>query len=90
MPSTRPPDASDLTRAALFVVAMVNAGQENAAAVRALCEKVAGLVRFRDLQGQLSCKIAFGSDAWDCLLGVEAPDISTISETILRGGTPFP
>src|ERR1700677_929206 len=67
---------AQLTRAAIFLVATVNSGKENAAAVRALCSDLAALLRavgFRDLEGQLSCVMAFGSDAWDRLFGAPRP-----------------
>src|ERR1700728_1145075 len=67
---------AQLTRAAIFLVATVNSGKENEAAVRALCSDLAALLRavgFRDLEGQLSCVMAFGSDAWDRLFGAPRP-----------------
>ena len=77
MSSTVPqPVVATLTRAALFLVVTVNAGAENSAAVRALCGDLAALLRavgFRDLEGRLSCVMAFGSDAWDRLFGVPKP-----------------
>src|SRR6476661_4444513 len=54
----------------------MNAGPACDAAVRALCGDLAGLVRavgFRDLDGRLSCVMAFGSDAWDRLFGSPRP-----------------
>jgi putative iron-dependent peroxidase len=44
--------------------------------VRSLCGDSAALVRavgFRDLEGGLSCVLAFGSDAWDRLFGTPKP-----------------
>jgi len=70
------PVVATLTRAAIFLVVTVNAGAENSAAVRALCGDLAALLRavgFRDLEGRLSCVMAFGSDAWDRLFGVPKP-----------------
>jgi putative iron-dependent peroxidase len=70
------PVASQLTRAAIFIVATINAGPESEAAVRALCGDLAALLRavgFRDLQGQLSCVMGVGSDAWDRLFGAPKP-----------------
>jgi porphyrinogen peroxidase len=72
------PQAVDaqLTRAAIFLVVTVNSGSEHCAAVRALCGDLAALVRavgFRDLEGRLSCIMAFGSDAWDQLFGAPKP-----------------
>jgi porphyrinogen peroxidase len=77
VPSEMPqPVVSKLTRAAIFLVVTVNSGSEHDAAVRALCGDLAGLLRavgFRDLEGQLSCVMAFGSDAWDRLFGAPKP-----------------
>ena len=77
MPSVVPqPVVAQLTRAAIFLVVTVNSGQENEAAVRTLSGDLAALLRavgFRDLEGRLSCVMAFGSDAWDRLFGVPKP-----------------
>jgi len=77
VPSTIPqPVVAPLTRAAMFLVVTVNAGPACDAAVRALCADLAGLLRaigFRDLEGRLSCIMAFGSDAWDRLFGAPRP-----------------
>jgi len=77
VPSAIPqPVAAQLSRAAIFLVVTVNAGPECNAAVRALCGDLAGLLRavgFRDLEGRLSCVMAFGSDAWDRLFGGPRP-----------------
>ncbi len=77
MPSAVPqPVFSQLTRTAIFLVATVHAGIEPAAAVRALCGDLAALLRavgFRDLEGRLSCVMAFGSEAWDRLFGTPKP-----------------
>jgi putative iron-dependent peroxidase len=65
-----------LTRAAIFLVVTVKAGPEAETAVRSLCTDFAALVRavgFRDLDGKLSCVLAFGSDAWDRLFGEPRP-----------------
>jgi putative iron-dependent peroxidase len=70
------PVVAKLTRAAIFLVVTVNPGKENEAAVRALCGDLAALLRavgFRDLEGRLSCVMAFGSGAWDRLFGVPRP-----------------
>ena len=77
VPSAIPqPVVAQLTRAAIFLVVTVNSGTENDAAVRALCGDLAALLRavgFRDLEGRLSCVMAFGSDAWDRLFGAPKP-----------------
>jgi porphyrinogen peroxidase len=65
-----------LTRAAIFVVVTINPGVESRAAIRSLCGDLAALLRavgFRDLSGQLSCVMGFGSDAWDQLFGPPRP-----------------
>jgi putative iron-dependent peroxidase len=75
-PAVPQPVVAQLTRAAIFLVTTVNAGQENEAAVRAMCGDLAALLRavgFRDLQGRLSCVMAFGSDAWDRFFGIPKP-----------------
>jgi porphyrinogen peroxidase len=77
VPSTIPqPVVAPLTRAAMFLVVTVNAGPAAEATVRGLCGDLAGLLRaigFRDLEGRLSCIMAFGSDAWDRLFGAPRP-----------------
>ena len=77
MPSAVPqPVVAQLTRAAIFLVATINPGQENESVVRAVCGDLAALLRavgFRDLEGRLSCVMAFGSEAWDRLFGEPRP-----------------
>jgi putative iron-dependent peroxidase len=77
VPSTIPqPVVAPLTRAAMFLVVTVNGGPAAETAVRGLCGDLAGLLRaigFRDLEGRLSCIMAFGSDAWDRLFGAPKP-----------------
>jgi putative iron-dependent peroxidase len=65
-----------LTRAAIFLVLTVKPGRECHAAVRSFCGDLAGLIRaveFRDIDAELSCIAAFGSDAWDRLFGNPRP-----------------
>jgi len=65
-----------LTRAAIFLVVTINPGVENRAAVRSFCGDLAALLRsvgFRDIEGNLSCVIGFGSEAWDKLFGTPRP-----------------
>jgi len=67
---------SHLTRAAIFLVVTVNPGPKGRAAVRAFCGDLASFLRavgFRDLEGGLSCVMAFGSGAWDRLFGPARP-----------------
>jgi porphyrinogen peroxidase len=75
-PAIQQPVVARLTRAAIFLVVTVNPGPEHDTAIRALCGDLAGLLRavgFRDLEGRLSCIVAFGSDAWDRLFGTPKP-----------------
>ncbi|HLX27973.1 MAG TPA: Dyp-type peroxidase [Casimicrobiaceae bacterium] len=70
------PVVAQLTRAAIFLVLNVNSEPEHRSAVRSFCADLAAFiraVRFRDLQGRLSCVMAFGSDAWDRLFGSPRP-----------------
>jgi porphyrinogen peroxidase len=65
-----------LTRAAIFLVVTINPGVENRAAVRSFCGDLPALLRavgFRDIEGNLSCVMGFGSDAWDRLFGAPRP-----------------
>src|SRR6202142_224556 len=68
--------AAPLTRAAIFLVVTIKQGPEHAATIRSLCGDLAALLRavdFRDLDGQLSCVMGFGSAAWDELFGAPRP-----------------
>ena len=65
-----------LTRAALFLVAIINPGACPRARVRSLCGDLASLVRavgFRAAEPGLSCVMGIGSDAWDRLFGRPRP-----------------
>ena len=77
VPSVVPqPVAATLTRSAIFLVATINPGSAAETAVRALCADLSGLLRavgFRDLQGNLSCVMAIGSQAWDRLFDGPRP-----------------
>jgi porphyrinogen peroxidase len=80
VPSGQPPEPQSvvgpLTRAAIFLVATVNVGAANRAAVRSFCGDLPGLLRavgFRDIEGNLSCVMGIGSDAWDTLFGAPRP-----------------
>jgi porphyrinogen peroxidase len=76
-PSAVPqPVVAQLTRSAIFLVVTINSGKEDEATVRKLCGDLAALLRavgFRDLEGKLSCVMAFGSNAWDRLFGSPKP-----------------
>jgi len=70
------PVAAPLTSAAIFLVATINPGAENEAAVRGLCGDLAALLRtvgFREPAARLSCVMAFGALAWDRLFGEPRP-----------------
>jgi len=65
-----------LSRAAIFLVATINPGPENRAAILSFCGDLAALsraVEFRDIEAGLSCVIGFGSEAWDRLFGTRRP-----------------
>jgi porphyrinogen peroxidase len=65
-----------LTRAAVFIVATINSGDANRGAVRSLCTDLPALLRavgFRDVEGNLTCIMGIGSDAWDVLFGAPRP-----------------
>jgi len=68
--------ASPLTPAAIFLVVTVNPGPEAETAIRSLCPELANLLRaigFRDLEGNLSCIMSFGSEVWARLFGIPQP-----------------
>jgi putative iron-dependent peroxidase len=68
--------AAQLTRAAIFLVLTMKQGPEHAATIRSLCGDLAALMRaveFRDIEGQLSCIMGFGSTVWDELFGAPRP-----------------
>jgi putative iron-dependent peroxidase len=70
------PVAAPLTRAAIFLIATINPGAENSTVVRSLCGDLAALLRavgFREADENLSCIMAFGSEAWDRLFGEPRP-----------------
>jgi porphyrinogen peroxidase len=67
---------SPLTKAAIFLVAVINPDEASTDAVRDLCGDVSALVRavgFRDLTGRLSCVTGIGASAWDRLTGLPRP-----------------
>src|SRR5262245_53438409 len=64
------------TRDAIFLVLAVAPGAAPARRVRGVCSEVDALQRAvgaRDVQGNLSCVVAFGSAAWDRLFGWPRP-----------------
>jgi len=65
-----------LTRAAIFLVATIDADAASREAVRSFCGDLPALLRsvgFRDIEGDLSCVMGIGSDAWDKLFGQPRP-----------------
>ena len=65
-----------LTRAAIFLVVLINPGADNVEAVRALCGDLSALLRavaFRDIEANLSCVMGLGAQAWDRLGGPPQP-----------------
>jgi porphyrinogen peroxidase len=80
LPSGQPPVSQSvvgaLTRAAIFLIVNVNSGSTARTAVRSFCGDLPGLLRavgFRDVEGNLSCVLGIGSDAWDRLFGRMRP-----------------
>ncbi len=76
VPAVPQPVAAPLTRSAIFLVVELNPRAESRAVVRSFCGEFAALFRaveFRDLEGGLSCVMAFGSSAWDQLFGAPRP-----------------
>ncbi len=64
------------TRNAIFLVLAVTAGATAVDRTRRVCGDLDALVRAvgaRDVQGNLSCTIAFGLDGWDRLFGQPRP-----------------
>ena len=75
-PPAPQPVVQALTRAAIFLVGTINPGSANGSAVRSLCGNLPALLRsvgFRDIEGNLSCVMGIGSDAWDRLFGQPRP-----------------
>jgi putative iron-dependent peroxidase len=65
-----------LTKAAIFLVAVVNPDPASGDAVVGLCADLGSLVKavgFRDLNGRLTCVTGFGASAWDRLTGRPRP-----------------
>jgi putative iron-dependent peroxidase len=76
LPPASQPVVQDLTRAAIFLIVTINPGIPARAAVRSFCSDLPALVRavgFRDIEGNLSCVMGIGSDAWDRLVGQPRP-----------------
>lgn len=76
LPPTSQAVVQSLTRAAIFLVATINPGEASRTAVRSFCGDLPALLRavgFRDVEGNLSCVLGIGSDAWDRLFGDPRP-----------------
>lgn len=76
LPPTSQAVVQSLTRAAIFLVATINPGEASRAAVRSFCGDLPALLRavgFRDIEGNLTCVLGIGSDAWDRLFGEPRP-----------------
>jgi len=80
VPSGQPPESQSvvgpLTHAAIFLVVTINPGSARRAAVRSFCGDLSGLLRavgFRGIEGNLSCVMGIGSEAWDRLFGGPRP-----------------
>jgi putative iron-dependent peroxidase len=70
------PVSSGLTRAAIFLVALVKDDEKSRDAMRSLCADLTAFVRavgFRDRSAELSCIMGVGSSAWDRLFGAPKP-----------------
>ena len=66
-----------LTNAAVFLVVTITPGGEGDDAMRAMGEAIGALVRsigFRHLEGELSCVMGIGSDAWDRITDPATPN----------------
>jgi porphyrinogen peroxidase len=76
MPAAPQTVVQSLTRAAIFLVVTINSGAASRMVVRSFCGDLAALLRsvgFRDIEGNLSCVMGFGSEAWDKLFGSPRP-----------------
>ncbi|HUB65162.1 MAG TPA: Dyp-type peroxidase [Methylocella sp.] len=76
MPAVPQAVVQPLTRAAIFLVVTMNPGIASRGVVRSFCGDLPALLRavgFRDIEGNLSCVMAFGSEAWDRLFGLPRP-----------------
>jgi putative iron-dependent peroxidase len=68
--------AAPLTRAAIFLVVTLKPGPTHRTTIRSFCGDLSPILRavgFRDIDGELSCVMGFGSDAWSQLFGTPRP-----------------
>ena len=76
LPAAAQQATEKLTTAAIFLTLQLKPVPSAREVVRSFCADLAALVRavgFRDLDGQLSCVLGIGSEAWDCLFGEPRP-----------------
>jgi putative iron-dependent peroxidase len=76
LPATPQDVVQPLTLAAIFMVLTLNPGGAGRDAVRSFCGDLSALLRavgFRDIGGNPSCVMGFGSAAWDMLFGAPRP-----------------
>src|SRR5258708_10464777 len=79
------------SRDAIFLVVVVTPGETHAERTRQVCGDLDALVRAvgaRDVMGNLSCIVAFGSAAWDRLFGEPRP-LDPRAFRALRSGPRF-
>ena len=72
------PVGAPLTRAAMFLVATLNASPDSRATLRSFCGDLGGIfraVQYRNIEAGLSCVMGIGSEAWDRLFGSPRPAI---------------
>jgi putative iron-dependent peroxidase len=70
------PIVAPLSRAAIFLVATLKAGDDARAPLRSFCGDLGGIFRaveYRNLEAGLSCIMGIGSKAWDRLFGQPRP-----------------
>src|ERR1700694_2155652 len=75
-PPVSQPVVQGLTRPAIFLIVTITPGTTSRATLRSFCSDLPTLVRavgFRDIEGNLSCVMGIGSDAWDWLIGQPRP-----------------
>jgi porphyrinogen peroxidase len=90
-PSPQPGVNAEQTRAAIFLIMGVTPGAGHAERTRLVCGGLDALQRAvgaRDVEGNLSCVVAFGADVWERLFGLPRPrELHAFRE--LRSGPRF-
>src|ERR1700682_5518379 len=90
-PSPQPGIEAVQTRAAIFLIPGVKQGAGHAERTRLVCGGLDALQRAvgaRDVEGKLSCVVAFGADVWERLFGRPRPrELHAFRE--LRSGPRF-